>query len=230
MRIFKTLRLCSLMGLSPFIASAVFAQDNYFYGGVGAGQSRGSLNAESTTASQGGPGLVINSISTKTKDNAYKVFLGYQVNRNFGAEVSYFHLGQFEFDAATSAGGLNGKLRLQGGGIDAVGTLPFTDNLSGLVRGGVQMARSRSTFEGNGGFVPNNPAPSKREVNGKLGLGLQYAFTPNVMMRAEVERYRINDAVGHHPNVNLYSVSLVMPFGRSMQPMRSAQMMSATPQ
>jgi OmpA-OmpF porin, OOP family len=216
MRIFKTLRLCSLIGLSPFIAFTAHAQDSYLYGGVGAGQSRGNLNADSTTASQGVPGLVINSISTKTKDNAYKVFLGYQVNRYFGAEVSYFHLGEFEFNAATSAGGLNGKLRLQGGGIDAVGTLPFTDNLSGLVRGGVQMARSRSSFEGSGGFVPNNPAPSKREVNGKLGLGLQYAFTPNVMMRAEVERYRVNDAVGHHPNVNLYSVSLVMPFGRSL--------------
>jgi OOP family OmpA-OmpF porin len=106
-------------------------------------------------------------------------------------------------------------MRSQGAYLDLVGTLPFTDSFAGLARIGVQMSRTRDTFTGSGGLVPANPSPSGREVNGKIGLGLQYAFNPSVMVRTEVERYRIDDAVGHHPNVNFYSLSLVLPFGRS---------------
>lgn len=60
-----------------------------------------------------------------------------------------------------------------------------------------------------------NASPRKTEVNYKFGAGLQYAFNPSLMMRAEAERYRVNDAVGNHGGVNLFSVSLIIPFGRA---------------
>ena len=71
-----------------------------------------------------------------------------------------------------------------------------------------------------------NPNPSARSFNPKFGGGLQYEFSPSFLMRAEAERYRINDAVGNRGDVNLYSLSLVFPFGRTPAP---APRMAAAP-
>jgi OOP family OmpA-OmpF porin len=225
----RNFRLLAIAGLAPMLAAPALAQDSYTYFGFGAGKSRTNLDAARITANQGGPGLTISDLSRDSKDNAYKVFLGYQINRHVGVELGYFHLGQFEFDATTNQGKLNGKVQVQGGNLDVVGTLPFTENFSGQARVGVQMARTRDTFTGSGGFVPNVSTVGQREADIKVGVGLQYAFNPGFMVRGGVERFRINDAVGNHPNVNLYSVSLVFPFGRSGDAgRRSAQAQPAT--
>jgi OOP family OmpA-OmpF porin len=224
MKSFPVLRLLTLAGLTPLLAAPALAQDSYYYGGIGAGQSRGHLDAAAITAGQAAPvpPVTVTGTSTDTKDNAYKVFLGYQFNRNVGVELGYFHLGEFRLQSTTTAGGLpgglDGRVRSQGANLDLVGTLPFTDNFAGLARVGAQLSRTRDTFTGSGSFAPTTPSPSGREVNAKVGVGLQYAFSPAVLVRTEVERYRIDDAVGHHPNVNFYSLSLVLPFGRSAAP------------
>lgn len=81
------------------------------------------------------------------------------------------------------------------------------------------MARTRGTYTGGGGAViPQNPTPSQREGDIKVGGGEQYAFGPSFLVRGEIERFRVNDAVVNHPNVNLYSVRFVVPFGRSPGP------------
>jgi OOP family OmpA-OmpF porin len=114
-------------------------------------------------------------------------------------------------------GTYSGEFRVQGANLGLVGTLPFTENLSGLARIGVQYARTRANIAGTGAAAATvtNPNPSDRETNAKIGLGLQYAFSPSFLMRGEVERFRISDAVGNHPQVAMYSVSLVFPFGRT---------------
>ncbi|MDE2371170.1 MAG: OmpA family protein [Burkholderiales bacterium] len=219
MKTFQVLKLLTLAGIAPFIAAPSFAQDSYFYGGAGAGKSRTNLDDAGVTSTVIAPGPVVSGVSRDAKDNAYKVFLGYQFNPYVGMEIGYFHFGQFSWNATTvPAGNLHGQVRLQGGNLDLVGTLPITDKFSGLARVGVQMARTRDVFTGSGAAVVTNPTPSQREADVKVGVGLQYAFSPNFMMRTELERFRINDAVGHHPNVNLYSVSFVVPFGRSPAP------------
>jgi OOP family OmpA-OmpF porin len=58
-----------------------------------------------------------------------------------------------------------------------------------------------------------NPNPSKRDTNYKFGLGLQYALTDSLALRAEAERYRIDDAVGNKGDVDLISVGLIYKFG-----------------
>jgi len=106
----------------------------------------------------------------------------------------------------------------QGANLDAVVTLPLTDNLSALGRVGAAYTRTRTQFGGTGAVVVNNRNPSDRRSDMKVGVGLQYAFYPGFMMRAEGERYRMSDATGGRANVNLYSVSLVFPFGRAPAP------------
>lgn len=207
----------SLIALASMSASTSFAQDSaYYYGGLSIGQSQAKIDEQGITSSLLAAGLATTSMSKDESDTAYKLFGGYQFNRNFAIEAGYFDLGSFGYTANTTpAGTLNGRIKIQGLNLDLVGTLPISERLSVIGRIGAQAARSRDTFSATGAVGLANANPRKNDVNFKLGLGLQYEFSESFLVRAEAERYRINDAIGNIGDVNLYSVSLVFPFGRS---------------
>lgn len=211
-------RLLAVAGLGS--AGAAIAQDGgYFYGGVGIGQSRANIDDTRIANSLLGAGLTMDSIRSDEKDTGYRLFGGYQFNRWFGVEAGYFRLGEFGFNATTTpAGTLDGRIKLHGFNLDLVATMPLTERFSLLARVGAQQARASDRFVGTGSVVVLDPSPSERKVNAKYGLGLQYAFTPDFLIRGEAERYRVNDAVGNRGDVNQYSVSLVFPFGRAPAP------------
>jgi len=217
MKTFNALRVLSLAGLGSIAAASSFAQEGgYFYGGLSVGQSRAKIDEERITASLLGAGLATTAMARDETDTAYKLFGGYQLSRNFALEAGYFNLGRFGFKSTTvPAGTLTGQIKLHGLNLDLVGTLPLTASLSAVARVGAQYASARDTFSGTGAVSVLNPNPSQRAVNYKLGAGLQYEFSPSLLVRAEAERYRINDAVGNHGDVNMVSVSLVFPFGRA---------------
>ena len=212
-----SLRALTLTALAIAAAGPALAQDTpYYLVGVGIGQARGQFDEGRITAGQLGAGLSTTGISRDLNDTTYKFFGGYQFNRNIGLELGFFNLGKFKFQSTTApAGQLNSELRVQGVNLDLVGSLPVTDNFSVLARLGGQYAKTRDHFTGSGAVTPLNPNPGKRELNGKVGLGLQYAFSPSVLARAEGERYRVSDAVGGHGYVNAMTVSLVFPFGQA---------------
>lgn len=218
------LRLAGAGSLVAMGASQACAQDAYYYGGASIGQSRAKIDEPRITATLLNSGLATTSMSRDERDTAYKLFGGYQFNRNVGIEAGYFNLGKFWFSSTTvPAGTLNGQIKLQGVNLDLVGTLPLTQSLSVIGRIGAQYANARDTFSGTGAVSVLNPNPSRRAANYKFGAGLQYEITPSIFVRGEAERYRINDAVGNHGDVNLFSVSLVIPFGRApTTPTRSA--------
>ncbi len=220
MKSIHALRLLSLAGLGSLAAASSFAQEGgYFYGGLSIGQSRAKIDEERITANLLAAGLTTSSMARDESDTAYKLFGGYQLNRNFALEGGYFSLGKFGFTSTTvPAGTLNGQIKLQGVNLDLVGTLPLTERFSAIGRVGGQYARARDNFSGSGAVSVSNPSPSKSAFNYKFGAGLQYEFSPSFLIRGEAERYRINDAVGNHGGVNVVSVSLVFPFGRSPPP------------
>ena len=224
MTIAHTLGGLSLALLAAGLATPASAQDSsYVYGGLGVGQARAHVDDVRIAETLLGSGLSTTAIAHDERHTAYKVFGGYQLNRYVGLELGYFHLGRFNFNAQTvPTGALAGEFRVQGANFDVVGTLPFTDNLSGLARVGATYARTRTAITGTGAVNVTNPRPSDRETNAKVGLGLQYAVGRSMFVRGEVERFRISDAVGNHPQVNMYSVSLVVPFGRADAPSRRA--------
>ncbi len=220
MKPINALQFLSLAGIGTLMtlsAAPAFAQEGgYYYGGLSVGKSQAKIDEERITASLLASGLTTTGMSKDERDTAFKLFGGYQFNRNFAVEAGYFNLGKFGFTSTTTpAGTLNGQIKLQGLNLDLVGTLPLTENLSAIGRVGAQRASARDRFSGTGAVAVLNANPRKSEVNYKLGAGLQYAFNPSLLMRAEAERYRINDAVGNRGDVNLFSVSLIIPFGRA---------------
>ena len=220
MKRITALRLLSLAGIGTLAASSAFAQESgYPYGGIAIGQSRAKIDEDRITANLRSLGLNTTAFTRDERDTGFKVFGGYQFNRYVALEGGYFNLGKFGFGATTApAGTLNGQIKLQGVNLDVVGTWPLVGGLSAIGRVGAQYANARDTFSGSGAVRVLDPNPSKRAANYKVGVGLQYEINRAILVRGEAERYRINDAVGNHGDVNLFSVSLVVPFGRAPAP------------
>ena len=213
----------SVLSLAAAMATASFAQDSrynayspsYYYGGLSIGQSRAKIDEQRITDSLLAAGLTTSTMSRDERDMGYKLFGGYQFNRNWAVEAGLFGLGRFGFTSTTvPAGTLNGEIKLQGLNLDLVGTLPLSERFSVIGRVGAQGARARDTFSGTGAVGVADTSPRKNQVNYKFGAGLQYEINPLFFVRGEAERYRINDAVGHRGDVDLFSISLVFPFGR----------------
>ena len=209
--------LASLVALSS--TPAISQNTEHFYGGAGLGQSRSKIDDDHINAALIGAGATSTSITHDQQDASYKVFGGYQFNPYFGMELGYFNLGEFGFKStSTPTGTLDGRFKLTGMNLDLVGSVPMNDQLSFIARLGVHNARAQDTFTSTGAVVLTNPSPEKRETNYKAGFGFAYKFSPSMSLRGELERYRINDAVGNKGDINVASLSLVFPFGHTPAP------------
>ena len=201
--------------LASFVSPIAMAQDAGWYGGLNFGQSKAKIDDPRIIGGLLSSGFFTTSIADDDRDSGYKIFGGYQMNRHLALEAGYFDLGRFGFNAITQPlGSLTGEIKIRGANLDLVGIIPLTEKFSVFGRVGVARAEARDTFTGSGLVRVLNPNPSKTDTNGKYGLGLQYAFTESFGMRAEVERYRINDAVGNKGDIDLASLGLIYRFGK----------------
>lgn len=202
--------------LTVIASPSAMAADSGWYGGVNVGASSSKIDDARITSGLQGLGYGSISISNDERDTGYKIFGAYKFNKNFALEGGYFDLGKFGFTATTATPGpgtLNGNIKISGLNLDAVGILPINEKFSVFGRVGLNHAESKDSFSGTGVVAVLNPNPSKRDTNYKLGLGLQYNFTESLGMRAEAERYRIDDAIGNKGDIDLVSVGLVYRFG-----------------
>ena len=213
-KIAKAVGTLSLMGCAAMSSQFAVADDTFWYVGGNIGQSRAKIDDAQITSQLTGISLPPSSISDDNRSNAFKLFGGYQFNKNFAVEAGYFNLGEFGFMATTvPAGTLSGKIKVQGLNVDAVGMLPLDHKFSVFGRLGLQYAQAKDNFSSTGAVpVLSNANPSKNALNYKAGLGVQYDFNQSLGMRLEAERYRINDAVGNNGDINMYSLGLVYRF------------------
>ena len=211
----KTSGTLSLVALAVMASPLAVANESAgWYAGANVGQSRATIDNAGITSGLLDNGFTTSSIIDDDRDTGYKLFGGYQFNKNFALEGGYFDLGKFGYTATTvPAGTLSGNIKLKGLNLDAVGILPITEKFSAFGRVGVNHAQTTGSFAGTGAVSVLNPNPSKRDTNYKFGLGLQYAITEALSVRAEAERYRVNDAVGRKGHIDLLSVGLVYRFG-----------------
>lgn len=223
MKLNKTIAL-SCLALSMMAAQAARADEPFIhpdwansavYIGAGIGQSRATIDEDRIRASLAANGATVNSFTTDEREAGYKLFIGKQLNRYLAVEAGYFDLGTFGFSATTSGNGaLNGEAGFRGINLDLVGQLPLSERLSLLARIGANYAKTSTHFSGNRLAAVTNPNASERKANAKVGLGAEYKFTEALAGRAEIERYRLNDAIGNRGDVDLVSFSLVYKLGR----------------
>ncbi|WP_426074657.1 OmpA family protein [Janthinobacterium sp. DSP2-3-3] len=225
MTIAHTLGALSVMTGALLAAQAAQAQDNTFinpdwansawYLGAGVGQSRATIDEPRLRASLAANGETVTGFTKDQRDTGYKLFVGRQLNQYFAVEGGYFDLGKFDFKSTTSGNGvLNGQAAFRGVNLDLLGQLPLSQRLSLLGRVGMHYTKTNTEFSGNRLLGSTNTHASERKLNAKLGLGLEYKFSEALALRGEVERYRLNDAVGNRGDADLYSVSLVYKLGR----------------
>jgi OmpA-OmpF porin, OOP family len=219
----SSFRLLGLAGLGALLAAPAFAQDtSHFYGGVGAGIAR-SANDTARTTGVLLPGVDTLSSSSDRNDNAFKVFGGYQINRNIALETGYYSLGKSRFTTQTSpAGSLSGATKVRGLNFDVVGTMPITEKFAGLARVGAHHAWSEERYSGTGAGAGVSSRSKHNNTNYKVGLGVQYELSPAMWVRGEMERYRVKDTTGRRNSIDVASVSLVFPFGRAAAPRMAA--------
>lgn len=209
-----------LMALAAFTAPLAMAQDTGWYGGASLGRSAATIDDARIRSGLQVEGLSTSSIADRDRSTGYKLFGGYQLNRNFALEAGWFDLGRFGYTATTvPPGTLGGDIRVKGLNLDLVGLWPVTDRFTLLARIGATEARTTGSFAATGAAaIPYASAnPSKRAANLKAGVGVMYNINESWAMRLEGERYRINDAVGNKGDVDLLSVGLIYRFGARPQ-------------
>ena len=195
--------------------NAAVADDSGWYAGGNLGQSRATIDEARIVDGLKTSGFTTASITDDDRHLGYKLFGGYQFDRYLSLEAGYFDLGQFNFAANTMPPGTyRGNLKLNGGNVDLVGTLPLTRRFALLARIGANYADVRDSFSGTGLVVVTDPRRSENATNYKFGFGMQYAFTESLVMRAEAERYRIDDPVERGADIDLISIGLLYRFGR----------------
>ena len=198
----------------PFV-NPDWANSAWYIGGS-AGVTRATIDQPRIQAALTANGASMTSFKKDEKDGpAYKLFVGKQLNRYLAIEAGYYDLGEFGFNAATSTGGVfNGNASFRGVNLDLVGQMPLTERFSLLARVGAAYTKTRTHFTGNRLNAVTAPNASESKAGLKAGLGLEYKFSEALAMRAEVERYRVNDAVGNRGDVDMLSFGLVYKLGR----------------
>jgi OmpA-OmpF porin, OOP family len=123
-------------------------------------------------------GSIIAGGSCDEKDTAWRVFGGYQLNRNFSAELGYHHLGEITADAgAAHATSKTNLWELVG-----IGAFPVMNTVSLYGKlGGYRAKTNLSSNLGGGGDETNTGLT--------YGFGAQWDATQNLGVRAEWQRY-----------------------------------------
>jgi OOP family OmpA-OmpF porin len=163
-------------------ASAVYAQEAGWYGGLDLGRSRLS-------------GIDVGDALERT-DNAFGVDLGYRINRNVAVEGAFTDLRKFHFSTPAA----DGALRPKAISLAAVGILPLQANWSLYGKAGI--ARAETKLGG--------PFDGSDSSNGLLaGAGVMYDFNRNVYARAGWDHYaNVGTEASGDGHLDLYSVGV----------------------
>ncbi|HEU4775819.1 MAG TPA: OmpA family protein [Telluria sp.] len=197
----------------PFV-NPDWANSAWYLGGS-IGGARATIDQQRISNSLSANGSTVTAFTKDEKDApAYKLFVGRQLSRYIAIEGGYFDLGSYGFNATTSDGSLQGQAAFRGVNLDLVGQWPLTERLSVLGRVGVNYVKTSTHFSGNRLNAVTGPDASQRKSGLKAGLGLEYKLSEALALRGEVERHRVNDAVGNRGDVDMLSVGLVYKFGR----------------
>ena len=194
---------CAVAALLLSGACSTYAADSYWYTGLGVGLSHVQFYP-ADFSSGGSPTCSPRGSCSESQDEfdaGFKGFIGYQINQNWAAELSFASLGKFHYKYDDGTVTQDGVYQVSGWGFSAVPTIPFTRNLSVFGRLGLFFSQARMTFY-NSGFVAGAVSPGQQfsDVSLLAGFGAQYFFDGESGMRIEYENF---GKVGNECNPNV---------------------------
>jgi OOP family OmpA-OmpF porin len=133
-------------------------------------------------------------------DTAFRIFGGYNFNKNFGAELGYADLGK----VTVSAPGISGDIKATAWDIMAVGTLPLADKFALYGKLGWYFADSKASGSIGGGSESNNDLT--------YAIGGQYNFNKNLGLRLEWQQYKSVGGDNSNGDVDVMSIGVVYKF------------------
>lgn len=201
----------SLAGLLATVAagipSAMAADTTGWYAGVGIGQA----HLANVCADARAGGFVGN---CNDKDTSWKIFGGYDFNRNFAVEAGYVDLGEATLGGNVGAVAISANAKAKGWELLGVGTIPVTDQLG--IYGKIGAFRWDVDVTATAALPPAFAIASAGATGTDLtyGVGVKFDFTRNIGARLEWQRYdNLGDsATTGRENVNLFSAGVVVKF------------------
>jgi len=159
-------------------------------------------------------------IPCEDHDTAWRLFAGYQFNRNWAAELGGGEFGEAEGSGPIPSGGIGAfKQRSYGVDLSGIGSIYITQRLSAFGRLGIYMGRTTRDIEFSD-FPASNAHDAKTNSGFTFGAGLGYNLGP-LGVRAEWQRY---DNIGTNQNsgiqgggsgtdeIDIFSLSLLFRF------------------
>jgi OOP family OmpA-OmpF porin len=158
---------------------------SYGYIGLSVGESTYDLNCAS-------------GFSCDDKDIGGKLYTGGKINRMFGVEVAYVHLGQADANGGTT--------KVQLANLSLVGNVPLGEqfNVYGKVGGFYGWTDIDTT-------APGAATGEENDLGWSYGAGVQFDFNRNWAVTGDWDHYRV-DYVDRQDDVELLSVGLLYKF------------------
>lgn len=181
------------------VSGTVLADDSGLYAGITLGRSN-------TGAFAAGVEM------TKTRDTVLGVLGGYQFTKNWGAEA--FYTGAGRWTAQDPALGATASGKADAWGLNAVGTLPLSDDFS--LYGKLGYARTKTSATGVMGALATDLSANRSAAT--YGLGGVYNASQAVGVRLGWDHFGAaisnltTPGVRNHYNANVYSLGAVFKF------------------
>ena len=188
----------SALAFSPVAQAQMSTHD--WYAGLGVGQGKAK-----DLCSNAGTGLT----SCDDTDTGYRIFGGYQINKNFAVEVGYADLGKGSASGPTGGGTATAEWKATTWDFMAVGILPINEQFSVLGKLGFT---SWSADLNVSGAVSGSESANGTDT--AYALGVQYDFSNQFGVRGEWMTYSSigDDATTGQSDVEIVGISALFRF------------------
>ena len=209
-RMMRPLVLCAGLGL----AASAHAEGWYVVVFGGEASSEG-LDQDELDTSLVDAGFDLQSSSLDDSDTGFGATLGYRVNENFAAELSYVDLGDVTYQASNEqANPANESVTLDtsaaGPVFSLLGILPVAERWDVYARAGLALMDSEGEATATVGDVTDRISDSTNRSNVVFGAGVNYDASDRFGLQLEWDRYfdvGSEEIVGES-DIDLFSLGL----------------------
>lgn len=174
-----------------------------WYAGFGFGQSQYQDVASSIDSGFAAAGVTA-STSASTTSEAWKVYTGYQFNKYLGAEGGYANLNDMTAHTTTPTKVVTTNMSSDAWTLAAVGSYPLTDKFSVTGKLGAAYVLTKENVKAGSALTQRHGDDSYQPY---YGVGVSYALVDNFKLRADWERFDLDDI-----NIDLMTAGFIVAF------------------